>query len=72
MYPRDICKEALLKGAVALILVHNHPGGSLYPSLADEHLTKMIMKSAQLFDIRVLGSFYRDKNDWYSFQRMAS
>ncbi len=39
---------------VALILVHNHPSGTLKPSGPDKDLTQKIKKAAELFDIKVL------------------
>ncbi len=38
-YPGQILKTALLTGATGVILVHNHPSGSLLPSLEDKRLT---------------------------------
>lgn len=38
----------------ALILLHNHPSGTLRPSEADKRLTQKIKKAGELFDIKVL------------------
>jgi DNA repair protein RadC len=45
VYPREIVKRALDLGAVALILVHNHPSGDPAPSKADIALTREIQKA---------------------------
>jgi len=37
-----------------VILVHNHPSGSVAPSLADENMTRRLKAALGLFDIRVL------------------
>jgi len=42
VYPREILKTALEKNATALILVHNHPSGSLVPSENDKRLTRTL------------------------------
>ena len=39
IYPREIVKMALMNNANAIILAHNHPGGSLRPSSADIEAT---------------------------------
>ena len=53
VYPREVVKHALLSGACALILCHNHPSGATRPSDADIRLTKTIQEGAKLFDILV-------------------
>ncbi len=40
VYPREIIARAIDRHAAALILAHNHPSGSLQPSLQDINLTK--------------------------------
>jgi DNA repair protein RadC len=54
VYPREVVKDALLKNASALLLVHNHPSGEAKPSRADEALTQQLKSALQLVDVRVL------------------
>ncbi|MCU0669304.1 MAG: DNA repair protein RadC [Myxococcota bacterium] len=54
VYPREIVKRALARNSAAVVLAHNHPSGSLEPSLADTRLTEAIKKALALVDIRVL------------------
>jgi DNA repair protein RadC len=42
LYPREIVRRVLELDAKAIILVHNHPGGSPMPSKADALMTKKI------------------------------
>lgn len=42
VYPREVFRTAIIKGASALILVHNHPSGTLTPSSHDERLTRSL------------------------------
>lgn len=51
---RIILKKAIEKNAVKIILYHNHPSGSVKPSIADELLTERVKKAAEVMDIRVL------------------
>jgi DNA repair protein RadC len=50
---RQLVKTALLHNATAIILAHNHPGGSLKASCEDLALTKKIKETCALFDIVV-------------------
>ena len=52
--PREIFIEALRCGAVALILVHNHPSGDPTPSRNDELLTRRVLESGQVLGIFLL------------------
>ena len=39
IYPREILKQALIVGASAVVVVHNHPSGHIEPSEADQAIT---------------------------------
>jgi DNA repair protein RadC len=54
VYPREIVREALVLGAAAVVLAHNHPSGTVQPSRADEALTQTLKSALALVDIRVL------------------
>lgn len=51
VYPREVLKRSLALGAVALILVHNHPAGDPEPSSADLVMTKEIQKGCEFLGI---------------------
>jgi len=57
VYPREVVKEALVRNAAALILVHNHPSGATQPSRADELLTQSLKQALALVDVKVLDHF---------------
>lgn len=54
VYPREVVQAALLQGAAAVILAHNHPSGVAEPSIADRQITERIQQALALVDIRVL------------------
>ncbi|MEI2417320.1 DNA repair protein RadC [Orrella sp. JC864] len=54
VYPREVVRAALRHHAAAVILTHNHPSGSLQPSLADQHLTRQLKQALALVDVRLL------------------
>ncbi len=65
--PRIILKKALEEEATSIILCHNHPSGSLQPSLADEEITKKIKQAALYFDIKVIDHVIVSEEGYYSF-----
>jgi DNA repair protein RadC len=42
VYPREVIQEAICHNATALILVHNHPSGTLHASEQDMRLTRQL------------------------------
>ncbi len=52
--PREIVRRALDLGAAAMLIAHNHPGGSLTPSPTDLAATRSLARAAALFDIRIV------------------
>ncbi|MGS2727291.1 RadC family protein [Psychroserpens sp. BH13MA-6] len=64
---RLVLKTALEVGAVGLILVHNHPSGTLKPSQADKNLTQKIKVAAQSLDIKILDHVIITEKAYYSF-----
>lgn len=66
-HPRDIIKIALLVGANSIILAHNHPSGTNYPSPEDKDFTGLVRGACQMFDIRLLDHIIIAKNAYYSF-----
>jgi DNA repair protein RadC len=53
-HPREIFEPAILASAVAIILAHNHPSGSLEPSDDDIKNARQIVKVGEIIGIRVL------------------
>ncbi|WP_431261418.1 RadC family protein [Roseateles chitinivorans] len=56
-YPREVVKRALILDAAAVILVHNHPTGRTDPSPQDVQLTRAMIESLALIDVKVLDHF---------------
>lgn len=51
--PKVVFKIALEHGAASMVLVHNHPSGTLKPSLADISITKKLMELGRMMEIEV-------------------
>lgn len=53
-HPREVFKNAILNGACAMILSHNHPSGEPTPSRADIDLTARLREAGELLGITIL------------------
>ncbi len=67
VHPREIFKEAYLLSAAAIICVHNHPTGNVFPSKEDLEITEKLVKVGALLDIKVLDHIIVGKKNYYSF-----
>lgn len=59
--------KALEGRASSIILCHNHPSGSLFPSQADKGLTDKLIKAGKHIDVLVLDHLIISENGYYSF-----
>lgn len=66
VYPREVMKEALMRDAVSLILVHNHPSQNCTPSSQDIELTKKIYEIGKMIDVKVLDHLIVTGQNCYS------
>ncbi|WP_108423787.1 RadC family protein [Flagellimonas amoyensis] len=64
---RLVMKQALELGAVGLILAHNHPSGTLKPSLADKQITEKLKKASEALDIKILDHLIVAQHQYLSF-----
>ena len=60
-------RQALELGAVALILAHNHPSGTLKPSTADKQITQKLKSAAEALDLKVLDHLIITEKEYFSF-----
>ena len=54
VHPRDVFREAIHLNATRIILVHNHPGGTLQASSADLRVTDVMIQSGRIIGIEVI------------------
>ena len=64
---RDIIAKALSKGAVNIILFHNHPSGCPTPSVSDIEQTRMLSKSCKVMEMQMLDHIIVSPGCYYSF-----
>jgi len=64
---RLVLKTALEVGATGLILVHNHPSGTLKPSASDRKITQKLKLAGESLDINVLDHLIITEKAYFSF-----
>jgi DNA repair protein RadC len=67
-HSREIFRPAILESAASIILVHNHPSGSLEPSREDRELTSRTCEAGKLLGIEVLDHLIISQKGFYSFK----
>ncbi|MGT2932629.1 RadC family protein [Streptococcus catagoni] len=66
--PREILYYACRNMATSLIIVHNHPSGSIEPSKNDYQFTQKIKRSCDQLGIGCLDHIIVGSNKYYSFR----
>ena len=66
--PADLLPVVLAAGAVAAVLVHNHPSGRLTPSGADLEFTSRFQAAAALCGLRLLDHVIVASRGWLSLR----
>ncbi len=67
VYIRELVKRIIKYNAKSIIIVHNHPGGSLKPSGADMELTVRIQEALENIEMRVLDHIIISEKGYFSF-----
>ena len=68
--PRELIKASFLSNAAQMILMHNHPSGSLSPSKEDTMLTDRMLKVCDLVGIQMIDHVIvaGDNSQYFSFR----
>lgn len=67
VHPREVFQPAVLLGACALVVAHNHPSGDPSPSSEDRDITERLAQAGKLLGITLLDSIV-----WTRAGRFAS
>lgn len=54
VHPREVFRPAILDGASAIVIAHNHPSGDPTPSAEDLRITRQLVEAGKILDIEVL------------------
>ena len=68
IHPREIFADAIADRAASIILAHNHPCGTLKPSLQDELITGKIAGVGRMVGIEVRDHLILTGDGYYSFK----
>lgn len=53
VHPREVFRAAIVAGAAAIILAHNHPSGDPTPSADDKMVTGQLVAAGRMLDLPV-------------------
>lgn len=70
--PRDVFREAMLGGATAVVVFHNHPSGDPSPSPDDVEVTRRLVAAGVLMGIDVIDHVILGDMGYYSLQERGS
>ena len=69
-HPREVFKSAILSNAVGILMIHNHPSGSLTPSKADIAVTDRLRQAGAILGIQVYDHIITGRGqEFYSFMK---
>ena len=68
VHPREVFQRAVLLGACALILAHNHPSGPAERSRDDDKVTKDIAAAGKLLGIKLLDHIIFTDSEYFSYE----
>lgn len=66
IHPREIFQTAMLAGAVAVVVGHNHPSNNVQPSKEDRALTNRLKEIGDLIGVRLLDHVVVTEDSLYS------
>jgi DNA repair protein RadC len=65
--PMQVYRVAILKGAIKIVLVHNHPSGEVRPSNEDKNITDRLVQVGKIIGIKVLDHLIISERSYNSF-----
>ena len=68
VHPREVFKEAIKRSSSKMILMHNHPSGSVEPSKEDKNITNRLIKCGEIIGIEVIDHIIIGDGLYYSFK----
>jgi len=67
VHTREVFQAAIVEGAAAIVLLHNHPSGDPTPSPEDHVLTQRLATAGRLLDIPVYDHVIVGRDRYTSF-----
>lgn len=66
-HPREVFADVVADRASGIIVAHNHPAGSLDPSLADIETTRQLKQAGEIMGIQLLDHIIFNRSGYFSF-----
>jgi DNA repair protein RadC len=70
--PREVLKEALLRGAAGVVLFHNHPSGDPSPSSEDVMFTRRMARAGEVVGVRLVDHLILGGGQWTSLRQQEA
>lgn len=71
VHSREVFRPAILAGAAAIVIAHNHPSGDPTPSVDDREITNALVKAGRLLDIPVYDHLVIGDGKYSSFASLG-
>lgn len=71
VHPREVFQPAIERGAVAVIVAHNHPSGGTEPTVADLEVTRQLCAGGTILGIELLDHLIVTKDTYKSLLENA-
>ena len=68
VHPREVFIEAIIRRSNKIILIHNHPSGSIEPSVEDKNITKRLISYGEIIGIEVIDHIIIGDGMYFSFK----
>lgn len=69
VHPREVFADAITDRANSIVLVHNHPSWTVFPSPEDLKITHRLREVSEIIGIKLLDHIIIAKDDYYSFKK---
>lgn len=67
IFPKQVIRQALANKATAVIVIHNHPGGKVNPSISDTKMCKKLFKGFEAVDILLFDAIIVSGEQFFSY-----
>jgi DNA repair protein RadC len=67
IHPRELFQHAVLTGAIAIIIAHNHPSGSINASVEDKNITRKLEEAGRVLGIPIIDHVIFTDDGYFSF-----
>jgi DNA repair protein RadC len=71
IHPREVFEPAISNLASHVIIAHNHPSGSIEPSMEDIELTKRLQEAGKIIGIEIIDHVIVSRSGFLSFKEKS-